>query len=84
MTGGMSNGRLLAMEPQERTETIAGLSEVVRRKLANIAALGCSHYIRQSVMLRENGREVHAGARLTDARKLADLGALLLAEERAS
>ena len=73
--GGISNGQLLAMEPERREEVIASLSLEVRRKLANIASLGASRLISSVIADRDDWRTRN---RMTSARDFTDLAANLL------
>lgn len=75
-----SNGQLLAMQADERTATIEGLSTDVRRKLAHIACLGAEHEIQQSLKLRDKGTELWADDKLRHATDLSALAAQLTAD----
>ena len=69
--GGISNGQLLAMDPDRRAEVIASLSPEVCRQLAHIACLGASRLIKESVC-----DDSHHKARRAD--EFAELAANLL------
>lgn len=47
-TGPISNGMLLQMQQEQRTAVISGLSQNVRRRLANIASLGAEREIQKA------------------------------------
>lgn len=71
---GISNGHLLAMDHERRTEVIASLSPEVRRELANIASLGASRLISQGLV----DNDWRTASRLASARELVELTAGLL------
>lgn len=72
---GISNGQLLAMETERRSEVIASLGPEVRRKLANIASLGASRLISQVIADKYDWRTAN---RMASAREFTDLAASLL------
>lgn len=76
-----SNGQLLAMQADERTATIEGLSTEVRRKLAHIACLGAEHEIKTAQSLRMRGLHPSwVGDKLDHAQALSALAAQLTAD----
>lgn len=75
-----SNGQLMAMQADERTATIEGLSAEVRRKLAHIACLGAERDIQESLTLRDKGTELWADVKLRHAAELSGLAAQLTAD----
>ena len=77
----ISNGMLLAMTPQRRTETIADLSGTVRRRLANIAALGAAREIEKAVEQLDTGHHSWHDQRLAHGKALTSLAAELTGDD---
>lgn len=77
--GPISNGLLLAMEPERREKVIAQLSPVVRARLAQLCVLGAERELDQAD--KKTGRNAGFAPRLRDKAKThLRLAAQLLAE----
>ena len=76
-TGPISNGMLLAMQPEQRLAVIDELGQEVRRRLAHIASLGAEREIQNASEHLDAGHRTWADAKLEHARDLNRLAAEL-------
>ena len=75
-----SNGQLLALGPEERSQAIAALPIDCRRRLARIACLGVRPFISRGLNWMEKGAATFAADQLIHAAELADLATELTVE----